>query len=88
MSLNLLKLYQGEDVIHQNPVDIDPDWWLDKAELTEQSETSIEEAEVRVREQSENLGGLELYPVPDLDISILPKDPEVIAEREGIHERI
>ena len=48
----------------------------------------IEEAEVRVREQSEDLGGPELYPEPDLDIQFLPKDPEVIAERERIHKRI
>ena len=25
MSLNVLKLYRGEDVIRQNPEDIDPD---------------------------------------------------------------
>ena len=30
----------------------------------------------------------ELYPGPDLDLPIPPKDPEVLAEREGIHERI
>ena len=30
----------------------------------------------------------EFYPEPDLDIPILPEDPEVIAETEGVHERI
>ena len=30
----------------------------------------------------------ELYPEPDLDIPILPEDPKLIAEREGIQERI
>ena len=30
----------------------------------------------------------EFYPEPDLDIPILPEDPEVIAKRKGIHERI
>ena len=37
-SLDVLKLYQGEDVICQNPEDIDPERWLDEGELTELSE--------------------------------------------------
>ena len=43
---------------------------------------------VGVREQPEAQRRPELYPEPDLDIPILPEDPEVIAEREGIHKRI
>ena len=54
----------------------------------ELQDITLKEAEVRVREPSEDQRGLELYPEPDLDIPILPEDPEVIAEREGIHERI
>ena len=34
VSLDVLKLYRGEDVIRQNPEDIDPDQWLDEGELT------------------------------------------------------
>ena len=28
VSLDVLKLYRGEDVVHQNPEDKDPDQWL------------------------------------------------------------
>ena len=30
VSLDVLKLYHGEDVIPQNPEDVDQDQWLDK----------------------------------------------------------
>ena len=32
VSLDMLNLYHGEDVIQQDPEDIDPDQWLDKGE--------------------------------------------------------
>ena len=35
MSLDVLKLYCEEDVVRQEPDDIDPDRWLDEGELTE-----------------------------------------------------
>ena len=41
-----------------------------------------------VKEQSEDLGGPDLYPEPNLDIPSLPEDPEVKAEREEINKRI
>ena len=44
--------------------------------------------EVGVREQPEDQRRPELDPEPDLDIPFLPEDSEVIAEREGVHERI
>ena len=47
-----------------------------------------EEAEEGVKEQTEDQRKPELYPEPDLDIPILPENPEAIAEREGIHKRI
>ena len=56
--------------------------------MTELQEIPIEEAEARVGVQTEDVGGLELYPEPYLDILIFSKDPELIAEREGIHDRI
>ena len=64
VSLDVLKLYCGEDVICQNPEDVDPDGWLDKGELTELPQIPIEEAEVEVREQLEGQRGPELYPEP------------------------
>ena len=53
VSLDILKLYWGEDMILQNPEDIDQDLWLDKEELSELLEIPLEEAEVRVQEPSE-----------------------------------
>ena len=41
VSLDLLKLYRGEDVVGQEPEDIDPDRWLDKGELTELLEAPL-----------------------------------------------
>ena len=57
--------------------DIDPDGLLDEGELTELQEVTREEVEVGVREQPEDQKRPELYP-----------EPEVITEREGVHERI
>ena len=50
--------------------------------MTELPEIPIEEAEVGVRKQPEDQRRQELYLEPDLDIHILPEDPEAIAERE------
>ena len=75
VSLDVLKLYWGEDVVRQNLEDVDPDQGrLDEGELTELLQISIEEAEVGLREQPEDQRRPELYPKPDLDIPILPKD--------------
>ena len=35
VSLEVLKLYRGEDVVRQEPVDVDPDRWTDEGDLTE-----------------------------------------------------
>ena len=35
VSPDLLKLYRGEDLVKQNPEDLDPNRWLDEGELTE-----------------------------------------------------
>ena len=78
--IDVLKLYQGEDVIHQNPEDMDPDWWLDEGELTELLEIPVEEVEVRVGDQAEDFGAPKVDTGPDLDLPILPGDPEGLAE--------
>ena len=52
VSLDMLKLYCGEDVIRQDPEDIDPDHWLDKGELTELPEAPLVEGQRRSRELS------------------------------------
>ena len=44
VSLDVLKLYVGEDVICQDPKDIEPNQWLEEGELPE---APLEEAEMR-----------------------------------------
>ena len=88
VSLDMLKLYQGVDEVWQSPEDLDPDWWLDEGELIELMEVPREETEEGAREQPEDQGRTELHPEPDLYIPMIPEDPEVMAEREGVHERI
>ena len=41
VSLDVLKLYRGDDVVRQEPEDVDPDGWVDKGELTELPEISL-----------------------------------------------
>ena len=45
VSLDVLKLYRGEEVVRQEPADIDPDRWIDEGELTELPEISVGERE-------------------------------------------
>ena len=45
VSLDVLKLYRGEDVVRQNPEDIDPDRYADNGELTELPEIPLVELE-------------------------------------------
>ena len=56
--------------------------------MTELLEVPKEETEVGAREQLEDQGGHELHPEPAIDIPMITEDPEVIAESEGVHERI
>ena len=51
VSLDVLKLYRGEDVIQQNPEDLDTDQWLGKRELTEIPEIPREETDAETRDQ-------------------------------------
>ena len=81
----MLKLYRGEDVVCQNPEDLDLDRWLDEGELTELPDIPREETEVGTREQPEDQGRHELHPEPTLEIPMITEDSEEIAEREGVH---
>ena len=45
MILDVLKLYPGEDVVRQEPDDVDPNGWIDEGELTELPEVSLGERE-------------------------------------------
>ena len=51
-------------------------------------EVPREETEVGAREQPEEQAIHEQYLEPDLEIPVIPEDPEEMAVREGIHERI
>ena len=86
VSLDVLKLYRGEDVVRQNPEDIDPDRYADNGELTELPEIPLVELE-----------RVQMEPVPeDVNPEINTKiDPELslqvpveMVDIEGIHERI
>ena len=81
VSLHVLKLYRGEDIVQQNAEDLDPELWLDEGEL-------MELPEVGARYQPEEQARHELHPEPDLEIPVIPEDPEEIAVRERIHEKI
>ena len=43
VSLDVLKLYRGEDVVQQEPADLDPDGLIEEGELTELPEIPFEE---------------------------------------------
>ena len=77
VSLDVLKLYFREDVIPQDPEDIDPDQRLDEGELMELPEVPLGEMEMRSWELSvDDRRGLEIPPEPDLEIQVIPEDPE------------
>ena len=46
VSLDVLKLYRGEDVVRQNPDDVDPDHYADEGDLTELPEIPLFRANV------------------------------------------
>ena len=75
VSLDVLKLYRGEDIICQSPEDIDPNQYLD-------------EGEERVGNEAEAQGTSEADNGPYLEIPISPEVPGTIAVREGIYKRI
>ena len=41
VSLDVLKLYRGEDVVQQEPADVDPDGWVEEGELMELPEIHV-----------------------------------------------
>ena len=88
VSLDVLKLYCGEDVICQDPEDIDLNQWLDKGELKELPQAPLVKAERRSQEPSVDRRDPEIPPEPELEIQVIPEDPKEIAVREGVHKRI
>ena len=88
VSLDVLKLYGGEDIVRQEPTDVDPDGWEEEGELTELPEISVRERERVFMETRTYPVNPEITAEPDLEISMILDDPEEMAVREGINERI
>ena len=88
MSLDVLKLYRREDVVRQEPKDVDPDRWVDKGELTELPEISLRGRERVYMETVPGPRSPEISAESAIDIQVIPEDPEEMAVREGIHKRI
>ena len=84
----MLKLYRKEDVVRQDPHDVDPDRWIDEGEISELPEVSLGERERVYMETGPYPGSPEKTAEPDLEIQVIPEDPEEMAAREGIHKRI
>ena len=86
MSLDVVKLYHGEDVVRQNPEDVYPDRYADDGEFTELPEIPLGELErVYMEPVIEAVN-------PEIPIEV---DPELVlqvqedtVDMEGIHERI
>ena len=87
MSLDVLKLYHGEDVVRQNPDDVDPDQYAEDGELTELPEVLWKEPE-RVYLKT---GSEARVPEPPIEQEIgidLVDTLEDCAEREGIQSEM
>ena len=81
-----MKLYPGEDVVHQAPAGIDPDLWTDEGELTELREIPV--GDVVLRETCTGPANPNVMATPDADIPMISDSPEDREMREGIHKRI
>ena len=88
VSLDVLKLYRGEDVVRQEPKDVDPDGWVDKIELTELLEISLRGGERVYMETGTGPKSPVRFAEPALVIQVIPEDLEETAVREGIQKRI
>ena len=84
----MLKLYRGEDVVCQEPADVDPDRWIDEGELTELPEIPVVDRERVLRKMWMDPVNPKIIAVPDLEVPMIFDSPEETAARNGIHERI
>ena len=82
----MLKLYRGEDVVRQEPADVDPDLWVDEGELTELPEIPVRD--VALWETYMDPVNTEVLVAPDIEIPMILDSAEEREMREGIHERI
>ena len=84
----MLKLYRREEVVRQEPVDVDPDQWADEGELTELPEIHLRGREKVYLETVPGPRSPEIPAEPIIDVQVILEDPEEMAVREGIHESI
>ena len=82
VSQDVLKLYHREEVVQQEPADVDPDRWVNEGELTELPEISVGERERVFMETRLDSVNPEIITEPDLEILMILDDPEEMAERE------
>ena len=88
MSLDVLKLYRGEEVVRQEPEDVNPDGWEDEGELTELPEIPLRGRERVYMETVPDPRSPEIPAESTIDFQVIPEDPEEMAVREGLHKRI
>ena len=74
--------------MQQKPEAVDPDGWIDEGELTELQKVSLRERERVYMETGPDPKSPETKTEPAQDIQVIPENPEDMALREGIHERI
>ena len=86
VSLDVLKLYQGEDIVRQNPKDLDPDQYVDDGELTELPEIPLVELERVYMEPVAKAVNPEITPEVDPELGLQVHDE--MEDIDGIHERI
>ena len=70
--------------MRQEPVNVDPDQWTDKGELTKLPEIPVVDGEIVFREMCMGPVNPEIIAAPDLEILMILDDPEEMAVREGI----
>ena len=86
VSLDTLKLYRGEDVVRQNPEDLNPDRYVENGELTELPEIPLVTVERVDLETVNKAVNPEITPEINLELSL--EVPEEMEDISCIHERI
>ena len=80
--------WSRNNIVRQEPADVDPDRWTDEGELTELPEIPVLEGERVFREMCMDPVKPKIIAVLDLEIPMILDDPEEMAVRERIHKRI
>ena len=83
---SLLKLYRGEDVVRQEPADVDPHRWMDEGELTKLPDIPVGDGVLK--ETCMDSVNPKVIAVSALEVRMIFDGPKERVMREGIHERI